>query len=132
MKKDTTIKEIVEDINLNIRKNCNAMICSVCGGGGYNYDKERDCTECLASGITNWDFDFLNKQLTQTLQTERQKREEMVEEEKKQRWIVIRDLINDFLSLEEDRREANMVEMRDRMQSFIDGENALTKPNNPK
>lgn len=66
------VEEIVGEINLNIRKDCNAMICSVCGGGGYNYDKERDCTECLASGITNWDFDFLNKQLTQTLIQDRQ------------------------------------------------------------
>ena len=109
---EKSIEEIVEEINLNIRKNCNAMICSVCGGGGYDYDKGRDCTECLASGITNWDFDFLNKKLTQTLQAERQKRGEVV------RLDELYDIADEIYS----------GTIPTEVLTFIE---ALTQPNNP-
>ena len=63
--KDT--EEIIKLINYNIRRNCNAHICDVCDGGGYDYDKQRNCTKCLASGITDWDFDYLNGELRKIL-----------------------------------------------------------------
>ena len=60
-------EETIKLINYNIRKNCNSHICDVCDGGGYDYDKQRDCTKCLASGITDWDFDYLNGELIKIL-----------------------------------------------------------------
>ena len=76
MSQNKSVEEVVEEINECIRINSNASICTNCAGGGYDYEESRDCQKCQASGITNWDFDYLNKRLTEIIRQERQTSQE--------------------------------------------------------
>lgn len=58
---DKEIEKILE----SELKNAIVFVCTVCGGGGMNGDKE--CTKCSGTGLVDWRLDPLKQSLSSAL-----------------------------------------------------------------